>query len=148
MKKTLLHEFISNSTEETENIGKRFATEAKKEKSHIFVAMYGDLGAGKTAFVRGAARAIAPTCDVTSPTYTIVNEYICGKNKLCHFDMYRITGEEDLLSVGYYDYTDCDIIIEWSEKIEYALPSDYFEVRITKLEKTQRQIKIYAVSEE
>lgn len=149
MKKTVLFDVISNSTEETEHLGEKFAWNIKStEDKSIFVAMYGDLGAGKTAFVRGAARILAPKSQISSPTYTIVNEYTSGKSKFCHFDMYRITDEEDLFSIGFYDYLDYDMIVEWSEKIEYALPKKYFKVQIEKLDDMSRRIIISRVSEE
>ena len=112
-----------------------------------FVAMYGDLGAGKTAFVRGVASVIAPDYDVSSPTYTIVNEYGDDEKKLCHFDMYRIDSEDDLESIGFYDYTDCIIIAEWSEKIPFALPDTYYTVSIEKVSETDRLITIEKLSD-
>ena len=109
--------------------------------------MYGDLGAGKTAFVRGVALVIAPDYDVSSPTYTIVNEYGDDEKKLCHFDMYRIDSEDDLESIGFYDYTDCIIIAEWSEKIPFALPDTYYTVSIEKVSETDRLITIEKLSD-
>ena len=90
---------------------------------------------------------IAPEYDVSSPTYTIVNEYGDDDKKLCHFDMYRIDSEDDLESIGFYDYTDCIIIAEWSEKIPFALPSTYYTVSIEKVSETERLITIEKLSD-
>ncbi len=99
-----------------------------------FVALYGDLGVGKTAFVRGFASVIAPAALVRSPTFALVNEYRGKGQKLFHFDMYRIESEDDLDSIGFYDYLDrrgvC--LVEWSERIPYALPDDMIRVTIEK----------------
>lgn len=142
-KKTLFR-ILSHSAKETESAGVLLAAQLKGDE---FVAMYGDLGAGKTAFVRGAASVIAPDYDVASPTYTIVNEYGEGKGRLCHFDMYRIDSEDDLESIGFYDYTDCIVMAEWSENIPYALPKRYYTVTIEKVSETERIITIELVEE-
>ena len=100
-----------------------------------FVALYGDLGVGKTAFVRGFTAKIAPEARVKSPTFALVHEYKGEKLTVFHFDMYRIESEEELYSIGFYDYWDrrgiC--LTEWSEKIEFALPDAYLRVEICKL---------------
>ena len=130
MIKNIIIEADSASPLETERIGREFAALLPLD---AFVAMYGDLGAGKTAFVRGMASELVPDATVTSPTYTLVNEYR-GKDRLfCHFDMYRISDEDDLYSIGFYDYADCVIAAEWCEKIPFALPDAYYSVTITKL---------------
>ena len=123
-------EWISESTEETEKLGAEFA---KTLKPSDFVAMFGDLGAGKTAFVRGAMKELAPAAYVQSPTYTIVNEYP-AKIPVYHFDMYRIDDEDSLYSIGYYDYLENGGICfaEWCEKIEPYLPERYYTVTIRK----------------
>lgn len=123
-------EYISLSTEETEALGTEFAQMLKPSD---FVAMFGDLGAGKTAFVRGAMKALAPSAFVQSPTYTIVNEYP-AKIPVYHFDMYRIDDEDSLYSIGYYDYLENGGICfaEWCEKIEPYLPEHYYTVTIRK----------------
>ena len=96
-------------------------------------ARSGDLGVGKTAFVRGFVSALAPGARVKSPTYTIVNEYRGGRIPVFHFDVYRIEGEDDLYSTGYYDYLDAGYLLcEWSEKIPFALPDDRITVEIAK----------------
>ncbi len=129
MKRSIIIDAISVTPSETERIGKEFAALLPLE---AFVAMYGDLGAGKTAFVRGMAGELVPDATVTSPTYTLVNEYRGHDRLFCHFDMYRISDEDDLYSIGFYDYTDCVIAAEWSEKIPFALPDEYYSVTITK----------------
>ena len=105
-------EFISHSTIETEEIATNFSKMLEKGD---FVALFGDLGVGKTAFVRGMAKSICPSASVKSPTYTIVNEYKDEKGKLFHFDVYRIEDDDDLYSMGFYDYF--KKVISFSNKI-------------------------------
>ena len=124
-------EYISNSTEETEEIAVRLANELKKGD---FVAMFGDLGVGKTAFVRGLAKVLAPSASVKSPTYTVVNEYRGEEYKLFHFDVYRIEDDDDLYSIGFYDYVKKGIsVCEWSENIPWAIPENARRVTIERL---------------
>ena len=123
------------TVEQTEATGASLAQEMLKNKDlPPFVALYGDLGVGKTAFVRGFASVIAPGVLVRSPTFALVNEYRGKEKTLFHFDMYRITDEEDLYSIGYDDYLTREgiILTEWSENIPYALPERYLRVEITK----------------
>ena len=145
MKRKTLFRILSHSEKETESAGILLASQLDGD---AFVAMFGDLGAGKTAFVRGMATVLAADYDVFSPTYTIVNEYGEGKRRLCHFDMYRIESEDDLESIGFYDYTDCVIVAEWCEKIPFALPKQYYSVSIEKLNETERLIAIERVEVE
>lgn len=122
-------EYITNSPAETEALGKELA---KELKSGDFVAMFGDLGVGKTAFVRGVASVLCPDVRVQSPTYTIVNAYR-GKIPLYHFDMYRIDSEEALYSCGFFDYLDSGICIaEWCENITDFIPEGARRVTISK----------------
>ncbi len=133
-------ELLSNSVETTEAAGERLSSLiCENNNLPNFIAMYGDLGVGKTAFVRGFCRVICPSATVKSPTFALVNEYKCqinerGIKKVCHFDMYRISGEDDLYSIGYDDYlSDKNICIaEWCELIPFALPSQRLEVIIEK----------------
>ena len=125
----------TSAVSETEDCGANLAREILRDVSlPHFIALYGDLGVGKTAFVRGFASLIAPQSTVRSPTFALVNEYRGQPLSLFHFDMYRIDSEDDLYSIGYDDYLArrgiC--LVEWSEKIPYALPEDYLRVRIEK----------------
>ena len=123
------------SAEKTENIGRELASEILIDTSlPRFVALFGDLGVGKTAFVRGFTSEIAPNARVKSPTFALVNEYKGERLSVFHFDMYRIEDEDELYSIGFYDYLDrrgvC--LTEWSENIEESLPESYVRVEITK----------------
>lgn len=124
-------QFKSFSPDETEKIAFRLAQALPYGK---VIAMFGDLGAGKTAFTRGFAKGMGIECDVSSPTFALVNEYRGSDKILYHFDMYRISGWDDLYSTGYFDYIDegATLIIEWSENIEAVLPDDCVRVEITK----------------
>lgn len=115
------------SPEETEAIGRKIA--AKLLPGDI-IAYYGDLGAGKTAFTRGLAAGLGVTEQVTSPTYTIVNEYLSGRLPLFHFDMYRLGSADDLFDIGWEDYLARGGVcaVEWSENVEEALTG---AIRIT-----------------
>ena len=126
----------SNSPEQTEALGAALAAQMQENDAlPRFVALYGDLGVGKTAFTRGFASVLSPESLVRSPTFTLVNEYRnkATRTSLFHFDMYRIESEDDLYSMGFDDYPDRGICIaEWCEKIPYALPVHYLRVTITK----------------
>ena len=127
--------YITGSPEQTESIGAQLAQQmlAAPELPR-FVALYGDLGVGKTAFVRGFTSVISPEARVKSPTFALVNEYRGDALSVFHFDVYRITDEDDLYSIGFYDYLDRNgiCLVEWSENIEYALPDRYIRVSIEK----------------
>ena len=112
--------FITGSPCETEQLGEKLA---KVLQPGTVVAYYGDLGAGKTAFTRGLARGLGIREPVTSPTYTIVNEYLSGTMPLFHFDMYRLHSADDLFDIGWDDYLERGGIcaVEWSENVEEAL---------------------------
>lgn len=123
------------SATETELCGKQLAqTMCQNSALPPFVALYGDLGVGKTAFVRGFTSEIAPAALVRSPTFALVNEYRAKPRSVFHFDMYRITSEDDLISIGYDDYlTRAGIcLVEWSENISEFLPERYIRVTIEK----------------
>lgn len=132
--------YISRSETETERIGEEFA---KTLTGGAVVAMYGDLGAGKTAFVRGMARGMGLDCRVSSPTFTIVNEYE-GERELIHFDMYRLDSADELFDIGWEDYLSRNAVcaVEWSEKVEDAFYGDEIVLRIEKLSDTDRRITI------
>lgn len=125
--------FNTNSTAETEDIGRRLAAALEREGTkRAFIAMRGEMGVGKTAFTRGFASHFGISA-VKSPTYTIVNEYK-GRARIFHFDTYRIESEEDLYSTGYEDYLAGNgfLICEWSERIEELVPSDAIFVTISR----------------
>lgn len=124
-------EYISYSTEDTERFGQRLA--ACLQPGDV-VAYRGDLGAGKTAFTRGIAQGLGVTERVTSPTYTIVNEYLSGRIPLFHFDMYRLSSEEELFDIGWEDYLSRGGVcaVEWSENVQAAMEGAIC-VRIDKL---------------
>ena len=129
----------THSVAETEAAGKRYAEELT---GGGVVALYGGLGMGKTAFVRGMAQALCPEAEVSSPTFAIVNDY-GGQPPLVHFDMYRISGWKDLETTGFFEYIDQGAIVvtEWSENIEGALPVDTRRVRFTRLSDTDRLLE-------
>jgi len=133
-------QFITHSPEETEKIG---AALAKKLKPGTVIAYRGDLGAGKTAFTRGLARGLGYLDAVTSPTYTIVNEYLGARLPLFHFDMYRLPSADDLWDIGWEDYLDRGGIcaVEWSENVAEALENPMV-ISIEKLDDVTRAITL------
>ena len=133
-------QYISNSPQETEAIG--FALGQILNAGSI-VAYRGDLGAGKTAFTRGLARGLGYADAVTSPTYTIVNEYLGGRLPLFHFDMYRLQSSDDLWGIGWDDYLDRNGVcaVEWSENVADAMEDAVF-VTIEKIGDESRRITI------
>lgn len=133
-------QFITRSPEETEKIGERLA---EVLQPGCIIAYKGDLGAGKTAFTRGLARGLGVNEPVTSPTYTIVNEYLTGRIPLFHFDMYRLESSDDLFDIGWEDYMMRGGIcaVEWSENVEDAMAGAIF-VSICRLSDVERQITI------
>ena len=133
-------EFITHSPEETEKVGAQLG---KLLTSGTVLAYEGDLGAGKTAFTRGLARGLGADDMVTSPTYTIVNEYLSGRLPLFHFDMYRLASSDDLWDIGWEDYLDRGGVcaVEWSENVADAL-EDAIRVRIEKIGDESRRIII------
>ncbi len=133
--------FISNSPKETEQFASEFA---KMLREHDFIAFFGDLGSGKTAFVRGMARTLCPKAKVSSPTFAIVNEYTGGTLEIYHFDMYRIFDDDNLYSTGFYDYFDRPgvIVTEWSENIPFALPEGRYDIIFEKTGETGRIITV------
>lgn len=130
--------YVTHRPEETEALGERLAQHLKPGD---VIAFYGDLGAGKTAFTRGLARGLGISEPVTSPTYTIVNEYLSGRLPLFHFDMYRLGSAEELFDIGWEDYLERGGIcaVEWSENVEEAL-NGAITVTIRRLGENQREI--------
>ena len=133
-------EFITYSPEETEKIGEALA---KSLQPGTVLAYRGDLGAGKTAFTRGLARGLGCKETVTSPTYTIVNEYLGGRLPLFHFDMYRLASSDDLWDIGWEDYLEREGVcaVEWSENVADAM-ENAVTVTIEKLGENTRRITI------
>ena len=133
-------QFITNAPEETEALGEKLA---KLLRPGTVLAYLGDLGAGKTAFTRGLARGLGCRETVTSPTYTIVNEYLGSRLPLFHFDMYRLTSSDDLWDIGWEDYLDRQGVcaVEWSENVPEAMHGA-LTVRIEKLGDSVRRITI------
>ena len=132
--------YETNSPEETERVG---AALGRIVRPGTVIACRGGLGAGKTAFTRGLARGLGYTDIVTSPTYTIVNEYLGGRLPLFHFDMYRLTSPDDLWDIGWEDYLDRGGVccVEWSENVADAL-EDPITVTIDKLGENSRRITL------
>ena len=131
---------VTNSERETEQVGRELAVTLSPGS---VVALYGDLGAGKTAFVRGLAEGLGIDGSVSSPTFTIVNEYR-GRIPLFHFDMYRLSGSDELFEIGWEDYLDRGGVcaVEWSENVEDAFLEDTIRVRIKKLSDSAREITV------
>ena len=132
--------FLTNSPEETEAVG---AALGKLLPPGTILAYRGDLGAGKTAFTRGLARGLGCKETVTSPTYTIVNEYLGGRIPLFHFDMYRLASSDDLWDIGWEDYLERGGVcaVEWSENVEDAMENPV-RVTIYKTGDESRRIEI------
>ena len=133
-------QYTTNSPEETEALG---AALAKQLQPGTVIAYRGDLGAGKTAFTRGLAKGLGCKELVTSPTYTIVNEYLGGRIPLFHFDMYRLRSSDDLFDIGWEDYLDRNGIcaVEWSENVADAM-EDPITVTVEKLGGDSRRITL------
>lgn len=132
--------YRTSSPEETIELGKKLG---EKLRGGDVIAFRGGLGAGKTTMTRGIAIGMGLRDEVSSPTFALVNEYL-GTLKLCHFDMYRITGALDLESTGFYDYLsdDCVIAIEWSENIADELPEGYITIDFSDISGETREITV------
>lgn len=133
-------QFLTHSPEETEALGEALG---RRLRGGEIIAYCGGLGAGKTAFTRGLARGLDISARVTSPTYTIVNEYLGGRLPLFHFDMYRLSSADDLFDIGWEDYLQRGGVcaVEWSENVQEAL-EDALTVRIEKRSDETREITI------
>lgn len=131
--------FLSESVTMTEEYGKQLATELK---GGTVLALFGGMGMGKTALVRGVAAGLGLAAEVSSPTFALVHDY-GGQPPLIHFDMYRVTGWEDLYSTGFFDYLDAGaiLVIEWSENIVSALPEDAIRLHISRVDENKRLIE-------
>jgi tRNA threonylcarbamoyladenosine biosynthesis protein TsaE len=131
------------SSDETLELGRLFA--AKLERDAV-VLLYGEMGAGKTHFVKGMAAGLGITDNVTSPTFALVNTY---DNKLCHFDLFRIHTEDDLYAIGFHDYIGQGVLaIEWAENVPVIVDEflHYYIVRINKADESKREIQIDEVT--
>ena len=135
---------ITNSSKETEQFAKEFA---QNIKPFCFIALIGELGAGKTAFVRGFSEAFGVGDFVFSPTFSIINEYFYNSNKkIVHCDLYRIKGEEDLYCTGFFDFLDDENVIvlaEWAQNILNFLPTNHIKVKFKVLTEEKRKITIH-----
>lgn len=137
-------EVISENEEMTKLIAKKYA---QSIKSPVVISLVGDLGAGKTTFTKGFAEGLDIQDLVTSPTFTIMNEYNSGRLPLYHFDMYRLGSKEEAIELGFEEYFDLRklngvAVVEWAENVEGLLPTLYVEINIIKLEETKRKIQI------
>lgn len=145
--------YISDNPTQTQKIGFDIARKLDTGGfKSAFIAMRGEMGVGKTVFVRGFAEYFGIE-GVKSPTYAVMNQYGKGhKTRIYHFDMYRITDEDDLYSIGYDDYTQSDgyCLVEWSENIEYAIPDGAIFVSIERVPENdeQRKITVMGITEE
>lgn len=130
---------VTASVEETEAYGRRLAAELH---GGSVVAMFGGMGMGKTALVRGLADGLGLQAEVSSPTFALVHDY-GGNPPLVHFDMYRVTAWEDLYSTGFFDYLDSGAIlaVEWSENIDNALPADAIRLHLSRVDEHTRRIE-------
>lgn len=135
--------FKASNIAETESVA---AEIAKKLENGGFLALYGGMGAGKTTFVRGLVKALCPECLdlVHSPTFAIVNEYRGEKISIFHFDLYRLTDEDDLYSTGFYDYIEQGalVITEWTELFEDSVPEGAIKLKIETISETERRFTL------
>lgn len=135
--------YEAGSLAETEIVAEKVA---EKVKNGGFLALYGGMGAGKTTFVRGLVKALVPECIdlVHSPTFAIVNEYRGEKMSIFHFDLYRLTDEDDLYSTGFYDYGEQGalIVTEWSELFEDSIPEDAIKLKIENIGENRRRFTL------
>lgn len=136
--------FTSKSEELTKEIAKKYAMSIK---SPCVISLVGDLGAGKTTFAKGFAQGLGITDTITSPTFTIMNEYQGTKFPLYHFDMYRLTSKEEAINCGFEDYFDLTklkgiVLVEWAENVNGLLPALHIEIKFTKVDDTSREISV------
>jgi tRNA threonylcarbamoyladenosine biosynthesis protein TsaE len=126
-------EFIINNVEDTLKLGKQLGT---KVNPGDIICINGDLGAGKTHFTKGIAKGLGIEDHITSPTFTIVNEYEGGRLKLYHFDVYRVNDPDEIYAIGFDEYIFAKgvSVIEWSDYISELIPEDFLSVHISKLQ--------------
>ncbi|MCH5183733.1 MAG: tRNA (adenosine(37)-N6)-threonylcarbamoyltransferase complex ATPase subunit type 1 TsaE [Oscillospiraceae bacterium] len=138
-----MKEFVSRSVEETEAIAGEVAT---RLQAGSVLALYGDLGAGKTAFVRGLVKALCPECLplVHSPTFAIVNEYRGEQVTVYHFDLYRLKDEDDLYSTGFFECLTGEgiVVTEWSENFPEVFPEGTLRLKLEALPNGERRLTL------
>jgi len=137
---------ISNSEDMTMQIAEKYASGVK---SPMVISLVGDLGAGKTTFTKGFAKGFGVKDTVTSPTFTIMNEYVGSKMPLYHFDMYRLSSKEEAISCGFEEYFDLSklkgvVIVEWASNVDGLLPALHVQIELKKIDDTKREITITA----
>lgn len=135
---------IAKKESETQAIAEKLA---KTISIPCVISLVGDLGAGKTTFAKGFAKGLEIEENITSPTYTLLNEYKTKNTNLYHFDLYRLESFEDATALGfeeYFDLTKLDgiVLVEWASNCEGILPTRHFEVKLTKISDTDREIEI------
>ena len=130
--------YLSRCEAETEEIGKKVASLVSDGE---LVAMYGEMGSGKTVFARGFVHSFLPDEIVTSPTYALLNLYSDGKRKVNHFDLFRVESEEDLLSIGFWDVISSGVtLVEWAENVREFLPVPRWELTFRKTGDEKREL--------
>ena len=137
-------EVVSESPEMTMLVAEKYA---KSISSPVVISLVGDLGAGKTTFTKGFCKGMGIDDLVTSPTFTIMNDYTSGKMPVYHFDMYRLSGKEEAEELGFAEYFDLRklkgvCLVEWAENVKGLLPTLFVEVNFTKIDDTKRKISI------
>ncbi|MDP3448388.1 MAG: tRNA (adenosine(37)-N6)-threonylcarbamoyltransferase complex ATPase subunit type 1 TsaE [Eubacteriales bacterium] len=134
--------FVCTTEQETQSLGRRLVRSLPVPS---FVALFGDLGAGKTALVRGMG-ALVGSDEVRSPTFTIVHEYETNP-QLIHFDAYRLTDAEELFAIGFEDYLaqDAILVLEWAERVQEALPRERLEIRLFGSGDDPRTLELHAI---
>ena len=137
-------EVISENAQMTMQIAEKYA---KSIKSPVVISLVGDLGAGKTTFTKGFAKGLGVTETVTSPTFTIMNDYKSGRLPLYHFDMYRLNGKDEASNLGFDEYFDLRkldgvVVCEWAENVSGLLPTLHVEIEFEKIDENKRKIKI------
>ncbi len=134
----------TNSADQTIEFAQKFASILNKG---AVLLLHGDLGAGKTHFVKGLAKGLGSNMMVTSPTFTLLNIYDDGKMPLYHFDMYRLGGKEEAVEMGFNEYFDVDsldgiVVVEWPEQVEGLITCPHINVEITKIDENTREIVV------
>lgn len=135
---------ITKSPEETMLVAEKFGRSLTKS---CVISLEGDLSAGKTTFAKGFAKGIGINQNITSPTFTILNEYEGKKMNLYHFDMYRIKSIDEALALGFEEYFDQNnlkgiVLVEWASNVQGLLPNEYYHIDFSKLSDEERKIEI------